>query len=88
MMEAQAQQQRHDIGWAREQLLAGKRVRRPGWSGSAMYIYLDGGGVAGDGTKRKPFVVLHRGMGPEHYDQPGWVCSQPDLLEDDWELAP
>jgi len=84
--------QKHDIGWVVDQLFAGKFVRRAGWNGKGMHIYLDQGETItiGDGVYKgekrttEPHVCLYTAHGTH---QPGWVCSQADLLATDWELA-
>ena len=73
---------RHDIGWAVCQLKAGKRVTRPGWSGSGMHLYLRCFVVPG--VTFEPCIVMHTAQGKH---QPGWLASQPDLLATDWMLA-
>lgn len=70
----------------------GKLVRRSGWNGKGMHIYLEdahsfkiGDGVfKGQRREYAPHVVLFNARGVH---QPGWVCSQEDLLAEDWELA-
>lgn len=68
----------------------GKMVRRSGWNGKSMHIYLEdmfsfpikGGIYAGEVRRYEPVVVLYTTQGTH---QPGWVCSQADMLADDWE---
>lgn len=71
------------IGWAVEQISARRprRVRRAGWNGKGMWIEL---WTWRDDTSALPFVVLRTATGQL---QPGWVCSQADLLATDWELV-
>lgn len=68
-----------DIGWAVAELKSGRIVRRPSWNGKNMHLTLStpGGGML-------PFVTMRTAQGAW---QPGWVCSQADLLADDWESA-
>ena len=75
----------HGIGWAVEQMEAGKRVSRPGWNGKGMYVYLHTFAGYYEEDEFNPCVVMHTAQGEE---QPGWLCAQPDLLARDWELAP
>ena len=70
----------HDIGWAVQQMRDGKRVRRSGWDGKNMHIYLD----MAQGHAYEPYVVMFTAQAKY---QPGWLCSQADLLATDWELA-
>lgn len=89
----------HEIGWAVKQMWNGDKVRRSGWNGKRMYLFL----VPGSTLK----VEADRPMGkacPEligqsvdyhaHVDMKTaqgyvvpWLCSQTDLLATDWELA-
>lgn len=86
-----------DIGWAVDQMKAGRRVRRPGWNGKGMFIFLVPGsrfevnrppllGIYPEGT----IIDYHAHVDmrtAQDYVVP-WLCSQADLLADDWELAP
>ena len=80
-----------DIGWAVEELKAGYKVAREGWNGvgifiemqrpdenskmNGSYVYIDTTGLEGDSNDGK-----FRGKIP-------WLCSQTDLLAEDWCLA-
>ena len=56
-------------------LKAGGRVARAGWNGKNMSLYLMTlGGF-------EPCVVMITATG---HLQPGWLCSQADMLADDW----
>lgn len=83
-----------DFGGALQALKDGKCVSRVGWNGKKMHIYLEDhlyrtmprANVRGkvtytDDGKYEPCVVLFTAQGTH---QPGWVCSQPDMLADDW----
>jgi hypothetical protein len=92
-------EERNSVGWAVAQLQAGLRVRRAGWNGKGMYLFLVPGSTF--------FVEAERPMGracPELVGHPvdyhahvdmktaqgyviPWLCSQADLLAQDWELA-
>lgn len=80
-----------DIGWAVQQLRNGAHIRRAGWNGKHMH-YLEGAEdfLIGDGVFKgqrrqvEPYVCLYTA---QNTHQPGWVCSQADLLATDWELA-
>lgn len=82
-----------DIGWAVSHMRSGKCVRRSGWNGKGMHIYIEDGHTetVGDGvfkgTKRvyEDSIVLFTAKGTH---QPGWNASTPDLLASDWEIAP
>ncbi len=95
-----------DIGWAVDQMWAGSKVRRAGWSDKGMYIVImeelnlnpfNNPGqdpkvnartaefVGEDvGLVIQPYIAMMNAQGQW---QPGWVCSQADLLADDWEIA-
>ena len=72
------------FGWAIFMLKHGHRVQRRGWEGKGMYLWLHSGLIFdSDGSETsKPFIVMHTATGEE---QPGWLASQPDMLEEDWE---
>jgi hypothetical protein len=85
-----------DIGWAVDQMKAGRRVRRPEWNGAGMFVFLVPGSTF---TVNRPPLL---GIYPEgtsinyhaHVDLKTargkivpWICSQSDLLAEDWELA-
>lgn len=79
----------HDIGWAVARMQEGKRVRRTGWNGKGMFIIImprmilpapsDRPIIAGE-----PYVAMFTA---QRKWQPGWLCSQADLLATDWEFA-
>jgi hypothetical protein len=81
-----------DIGKAIDEMKAGRLVRRPAWNGKGMHVYIEdahqfkiGDGVyKGEARRYEPHVVLFNARGSH---QPGWVCSQEDLLATDWEIA-
>lgn len=84
------------IGWAVKQLQDGALVRRAGWNGKGMFLYLVPGTTFT--VNRKPLNDIYP-PGTEityrpHVDIRGadgaccpWLCSQADLLATDWELA-
>ncbi len=88
------------IGWAVKQMQDGAKVRRAGWNGKGMFlVYVPGTGAAimREGTPYYNALIHMRpavDIAP-HVDmytaagvmQPGWLCSQADLLATDWELA-
>ena len=78
-------------------LRGGQRVRRSGWNGKGMWLaYVEGDGWGCsfkvhpmDGTDDSkivqpslPFVVMR--TAPGHLVP--WLCSQTDLLANDWEM--
>jgi len=87
-----------DIGWAVQQLKGGNIVRRRGWNGKGMFlVFVKGSGRPIDMKPGSPYwesvgpyveIEGHVDMYTAHETmQPGWLCSQADLLADDWELA-
>lgn len=78
-----------NFGQALDEMKKGLCVARSGWNGKNMHIYLEdgyshkiGAGVfKGTGRTYEPVVTLFTAQGTH---QPGWVCSQPDMLADDW----
>lgn len=69
------------IGEAVSALQAGRRVRRAGWNGKGMWLKLQ---VPDEHSKMTlPYVYMYtadKQLVP-------WLCSQSDLLADDWELV-
>lgn len=71
----------NSLGWAIKQLWNGGQVRRSGWNGRGMHLVLQ---VPDSGSKMSlPYVYIKT---TEGYLVP-WVCSQTDLLANDWEMA-
>ena len=81
-----------NFGQALDALKQDKFVRRAGWNGRGMHIYLEehtswpikSGVFAGTVRRYAPCVVMYTAQGVH---QPGWVCSQADMLADDWEIV-
>jgi hypothetical protein len=68
-----------DIGQAVRRLLSGDRVARSGWNGKNMYLELQ---EPDDNSKMTvPYVF----MKTADDNLVPWLCSQTDLLADDWE---
>ena len=68
-------------GWAVSQLKAGHGVRRAGWNGKGMWLKLQKPDESSKMTE--PFVYMYTAQG----GLIPWLCSQADLLAEDWELA-
>jgi len=66
------------FGAAIESLKQGRSIRRDGWNGKGMHVYL----VTIDGLE--PCVALFTAQGKR---QPGWVPSQVDMLAEDWSVV-
>ena len=72
---------RGEFSWALEHLKDGRRVTRAGWNGKGMYIALHT--PTADEAMTESYVYIKNaqdGLTP-------WICTQGDLLADDWELA-
>lgn len=68
-----------NIGQAVEAMRAGKRVTRAGWNGRNMYLELQ---VPDAHSKMTlPYVYMRTVQG----DLVPWLCSQTDLLANDWQ---
>lgn len=67
-----------DIGLALEAIRRGTSISRIGWNGKGMYLTLQ---VPDAISKmRLPYVYMTTAKG----DNVPWVCSQTDLLAQDW----
>ena len=85
-----------NIGQAVEAMRQGQRVAREGWNGKNMYLFLVPGSVFK--VNREPLLSM-LGEGTEvqyhaHVDMKTaqgyvvpWLCSQADLLSDDWQIV-
>lgn len=68
-----------NIGDAVTYLRAGLKVRCVGWNGKGMWLQLQ---VPDAHSKMTlPYVYMHTAQG----DLVPWLCSQTDLLAEDWE---
>lgn len=67
------------IGQAVKEMTVGNKVRRTGWNGRGMFLFL----VVPHDVKHLPYVLMSTAQG----DFVPWLCSQTDLLAVDWELA-
>lgn len=74
----------------------GTKVRRRGWNGRGMFLFLVPGstfqvnrppllGIYPEGTEIK--YHAHVDMKTAQGDVVPWVCSQTDMLAEDWEMA-
>jgi hypothetical protein len=70
-----------DIGKAVEYLRGGGKVARKGWNGKNMWLELQSPDANSKMTL--PYVFMSTAQG----DLVPWLCSQTDLLADDWELV-
>lgn len=70
-----------DIGEAIEQMRLGKSVTRAGWNGKDMFLSLQ---VPDKNSKMTlPYVFIKTVQG----DLVPWLCSQTDLLANDWNVV-
>ena len=75
-----------EFSWALEMLKMGHRVARSGWNGKGMWLVLKKPGLEGS----HPFdLPLHPYVAMCTVDKTlvPWLCSQTDMLADDWELV-
>jgi Protein of unknown function (DUF2829) len=78
-----------NFGDAIQAMKDGKMVRRAGWNGKGMHLYLEdgftmpirGGVHAGATRTYEPVIVMYT---VQQKHQPGWLASQADMLADDW----
>lgn len=84
------------IGWAVKEMWNGSKVRRAGWNGKDMFLFLVPGsqfqvsrppllGIYPEGTTidYQPHVDMRTAQGTIV----PWLRSQSDLLATDWEIA-
>ena len=69
------------IGEAVERMMTGERVARRGWNGKGMHIAIQFPDAHSANTL--PYVY----MITVSKDRVPWLCSQTDLLADDWEAV-
>lgn len=82
-----------NFGEALAELKKDRWVRRAGWNGKNMHLYLEehmswpvpGGVFKGEVREYEPCICLFNAQGKH---QPGWNASQPDMLAEDWEVVP
>lgn len=79
----------NDFGWALNELRAGMRVCRAGWNGKGMWLALvPEASYEVFGTPRPTGELLPWvGMRTADNTFVPWLCSQTDMLAEDWELA-
>jgi hypothetical protein len=81
-----------NFGEAIAAMKSGNMVRRAGWNGKGMHLYLEdgfsmpirGGVYAGTVRTYEPVIVMYTA---QQRHQPGWLASQADMLADDWEIV-
>jgi hypothetical protein len=71
-----------NIGEAVAALRDGKKVARSGWNGKNMYLELQ----VPDANSKMTLAYVY--MRTAQGDLVPWLCSQTDLLAEDWEDAP
>jgi len=70
-----------NIGEAVEALKRGGKVQRAGWNGKGMWLELQ---EPDNGSKMTlPYVYMYTAQG----DLVPWLCSQTDLLANDWSVV-
>jgi hypothetical protein len=82
-----------NFGKALEAMKNGECVRRVGWNGKGMHIYIEdyfgfvvpAGVFTGEKRKYAPCIVMFTA---QSVHQPGWLANQADMLSEDWEVVP
>lgn len=85
---------RHDIGFMVDAVKSGFKVARTGWNGKGMYLFYIGESMSsGNGwtfTNGKndncgvlPFIAMKTFSG----EVVPWLCSQTDILAEDWDIV-
>jgi hypothetical protein len=82
-----------DFGDAVRAMKKGECLRRAGWNGKGMHIYIEDyfhvllGKDTGLEHNRKyePVICMFTA---QKTHQPGWLANQPDILSEDWEIVP
>ena len=88
---------RYDFSWALKKVKEGHKVARQGWNGRSMFIFLVQGskfkvnrapllGIYPEGTEIS--YHAHVDMKTAGGEIVPWLCSQSDMLADDWVLVP
>lgn len=86
-----------NFGEALEALKAGKKVERSGWNGKGMFLVLVPGSKGLKVEEGRPFAkILPLGSTFDYQDHVDmftaqgtfvpWLCSQSDMLADDWQI--
>ena len=84
------------FGEALDALLAGEKVMRKGWNGKGMFLYYVPGSTFA--VNRAPLLGIypegtvisyhaHVDMKTASGDCVPWLCSQTDMLAEDWEIV-
>lgn len=78
-----------NIGQAVEALKQGKRVARSGWNGKKMWLRLvqfhDASYIEDDGSRLLLLSFVQMKTADDKLVP--WLCSQTDLLAEDWEIV-
>lgn len=94
--DAQIHMKAGTFSWALAHVRAGAKVQREGWNGKGMFIFLVGGstfkvnrapllGIYPEGTTIN--YHAHVDMRTAQGDIVPWLCSQTDMLADDWRIV-
>lgn len=76
-----------DIGGAVKQLKNGSKVVRAGWNGRNMWLLYAGSGTFSIDGRVEGNLIQHIVMKTAQDEFVPWLCSQSDLLADDWEVV-
>ena len=70
-----------DFSWALNMLKDGHRVSRMGWNGKGMWLELQ------KPDKHSKMTLPYIYMSTVSGDLVPWLCSQTDMLANDWEVV-
>jgi hypothetical protein len=74
-------EQELNFGEALHQLKCGEKIARKGWNGAGIFLKLQ---RPDENSKMKQPYIYITPVGGEPVP---WVASQPDLLEEDWQVV-
>ena len=74
-----------DIGEAVQAMRSGRMVQRAGWNGKGMWIALRDVTKGPEAGARLQLPYIY--MKTVQDEEIPWLCSQADLLAEDWQLA-
>ena len=75
------------IGWAVNQLLKGKRVKRRAWYGDGKMLGSQFPGLPPGSEFKTENTVIYAYLITENNQRVPWTCTQDDLFATDWEVV-
>ena len=82
-----------DFSWALSAVKMGHKVTRKGWNGKGMWLELQVPDEHSKMTRSYIYMVLPKGSTSQfgddakEIDRVPWLCSQTDMLAEDWALT-